>query len=80
MIKKKSFLIDEKVYARLQSQAKENGLTIGGQVRRLVDQRDGKPNHTTKEYKTWLSAVVKVGSLHGDDAAQKFIAENPAPR
>lgn len=80
MIKKTSFLIEESVHERLKALAAENGLTVGGQIRRFVDQAAGKPDYTTPEYKKWIYAVCKVGSLHGDEAAQKFIAENPAPR
>lgn len=80
MIKKTSFLIDENIYDRLKNIAKKNGLTVGGQIRRFVDQAEGRPDYSHPEYKKWLLGVLKVGRLHGDEAAQKFIAENPAPR
>lgn len=80
MIVKKSFLIDGNVHLRLKSLAAENGLTVGGQIRRFVDMAAGKPDYAHPEYQKWLLAVLKVGRLHGDEAAQKFIADNPGPR
>lgn len=80
MIGKKTFLIDDAVHERLKALAKQNGLTTGGMVRRLVDAFEGQPNYATHEYKKWLEAVCKIGRLAGSEAAERYISENPAPR
>jgi hypothetical protein len=80
MITQKTFLVDDKVHNRLKQLAKENGLTTGGMVRRLVENFEGKPNYRTREYKLWLQGVLRIERLWGEPAALQFMAENPPPR
>jgi hypothetical protein len=75
----RNFRIEEKVYRELKAHAALNGLTIGGQIRALLDQVKGRPNYRTKEYAEWIREVCRIGREGGDQAAQEYIAQHPAP-
>ncbi len=80
MIKKTSFLIDERIHERLKNLAEEKGIPIGTMIRRLLDHYEGRmPNPASPEYKKWLQGVIRAGRLGGDEGAEAFMVENPPP-
>jgi len=73
----KTFSIDPEVYKRLKGYAGYQGTTIGEAIKTLLDTQDIPGTSSGPGYRTWLMEMLRIGKEQGDEAAMKYLKDNP---
>lgn len=75
-MKNRNFLMSDNTHKRLKLFAVEQGCTMDGAVKRLLDLKDSRPR-PCKDHFEYTMKVVEIGNTEGPEAAQRFMRENP---
>ena len=80
MKKPKTFSIDPEVYKRLKAYAAYQAVTIGEAIKILLDTQQIPCTPAGPGYAEWLLEMVRIGNEQGEEAAMKYLKENPYKR
>ncbi len=76
----KTFAIDPEVYKRLKAYAAYQAVPIGEAIKILLDTQQIPYTPAGPGYAEWLMEMLRIGNEQGEEAAMKYLKENPYKR
>lgn len=76
----KTFAIDPDVYKNLKAFAAYQGVVIGEAIKILLDSQQIPCTPAGPGYAEWLLEMLRIGNEQGEEAALKYLKDNPYKR
>ena len=76
-MKNRNFLMSDETHKRLKAFAAYQATTIGEAIKILLDTQQIPCTPAGPGYTEWLTEMLRIGKEQGEEAAMKYLKDNP---